>query len=285
MTKTAPVTTPVWCPGCGDFGVLASLKKALGDLGIKPKDTVLVGGIGCSGSIHNNLECFGIHALHGRLLPTAIGVKLANPKLTVIAAGGDGDGYAIGAGHFIHALKRNPSIVYIVMQNGTYGLTKGQPSPTALPGYEGNVEMPFDAIMTALSIQSTTFIARGFSGNQSQLTELLKKGITHANDMKGFSFIEVLSPCVTYNDTYKEWREQVQDVDSDTGYDPRNRLLAFTRATQLLSRGKIPTGLIFTGDAKSLETNTLSGAEPIALQDLSIEKNRSKYESILADFH
>ena len=139
------------------------------------KDTVLVGGIGCSGSIHNNLECYGIHALHGRLLPTAIGVKLANQNLTVIAAGGDGDGYAIGAGHFIHALKKNPSIVYIVMQNGTYGLTKGQPSPTALPGYEGNLEPPFDAVMTALSIQNTTFIARGFSGNQTQLTDLSRK--------------------------------------------------------------------------------------------------------------
>src|SRR5271169_2553761 len=229
MTKTVPISTPIWCPGCGDFGVLASMKKSLSELSIKPKDTVIVGGIGCSGSIHNDLECYGIHSLHGRLLPTAIGVKLANPNLTVIAAGGDGDGYAIGAGHFIHALKRNPSIVYIVMQNGTYGLTKGQPSPTAVPGYEGNVEAPFDAVMTALSIQNTTFIARGFSGNQSQLTDLLKRGIQHANALKGFAYIEILSPCVTYNDTYKEWRESVFNLDTETTYSPKSRVLAFTR--------------------------------------------------------
>jgi 2-oxoglutarate ferredoxin oxidoreductase subunit beta len=284
MTKTVPITTPVWCPGCGDFGVLASLKKALSDSSINPKDTVLVGGIGCSGSIHNNLECYGIHSLHGRLLPTAIGVKLANPSLTVIAAGGDGDGYAIGAGHFIHALKRNPSIVYIVMQNGTYGLTKGQPSPTAVPGYEGNADPPFDAVMTALSIQNASFIARGFSGNQQQLTELIKKGLTHANSLQGFAFIEVLSPCVTYNDTYKQWREQIKDVDSEKDYDPKNRVTAFNRATQLLSEGKIPTGLIYVGDQKSLESNTLTSKEPLALQDIRLETNRARYETMLKDF-
>jgi 2-oxoglutarate/2-oxoacid ferredoxin oxidoreductase subunit beta len=284
MTKTVPISTPIWCPGCGDFGVLASLKKTLSELAIKPKDTVIVGGIGCSGSVHNNLECYGIHSLHGRLLPTAIGVKLANPNLTVIAAGGDGDGYAIGAGHFIHALKRNPSIVYIVMQNGTYGLTKGQPSPTAIPGYEGNVEAPFDAVMTALSIQNTTFIARGFSGNQVQLTDLLKKGIQHANSLKGFAFIEILSPCVTYNDTYKEWREQVHNLDAETSYSPKSRVVAFTRASELLSQGKIPTGLIFTGETKSLETNTLTSKEPMALQNLSLEANLPRYTELLKDF-
>lgn len=284
MTKTAPATTPVWCPGCGDFGVLASLKKALAESGIKPKDTVLVGGIGCSGSIHNNLECYGIHALHGRLLPTAIGVKLANQNLTVIAAGGDGDGYAIGAGHFIHALKKNPSIIYIVMQNGTYGLTKGQPSPTARPGYEGNLEPPFDAVMTALSIENTSFIARGFSGNQAQLTDLIKKGIAHANALKGFAFIEVLSPCVTYNDTYREWREQVVDVNTEKDYDSQNRLRAITRATQILSEGKIPTGLIYTGTRKSLDVITHTSKEPVALQDIGFEKNRARYEELMKDF-
>ncbi len=284
MAKTVQATTPIWCPGCGDFGVLASLKKALSELGIKPKDTVVVGGIGCSGSIHNNLECYGIHSLHGRLLPTAIGVKLANPNLTVIAAGGDGDGYAIGAGHFIHALRRNPSIVYIVMQNGTYGLTKGQPSPTAVLGYEGNADAPFQSLLTALSIQSTTFIARGFSGNQAQLTVLMKKAIDHANQRKGFGFLEVLSPCVTYNDTYKEWRERIYDLDSEPGYNSTNRLIAFTRVSELVAEGKLPTGLIFRGDSESLENNTLQSAEPMALQDISIEKNRPRYEELLKGF-
>jgi 2-oxoglutarate ferredoxin oxidoreductase subunit beta len=246
---------------------------------------VIVGGIGCSGSIHNNLECYGIHSLHGRLLPTAIGVKLANPHLTVIAAGGDGDGYAIGAGHFLHALKKNPSIVYIVMQNGTYGLTKGQPSPTALVGYEGNLDLPFDAILTALSIPSTTFIARGFSGNQTQLMELMKKAIVHANTDLGMGFLEVLSPCVTYNDTYKEWREQVYDIDTESGYNPENRLLAFSRASEITNSGKIPTGLIYSGKVKSLEDNTLTqNQDPPALQDISVSANLQKYEQILKDF-
>ncbi|MCL5068736.1 MAG: thiamine pyrophosphate-dependent enzyme [Thaumarchaeota archaeon] len=284
MTKTVPATTPVWCPGCGDFGVLASMKKALAELSIKPKDTVVVGGIGCSGSIHNNLEAYGIHSLHGRLLPTAIGVKLANPRLTVIAAGGDGDGYAIGAGHFVHALKKNPSIVYVVMQNGTYGLTKGQPSPTAVPGYEGNVEPPFDAILTALSIQNTTFIARGFSGNQTQLTDLIKRGIEHANALKGFAFIEVLSPCVTYNDTYKEWREQVYDLESEQGFDKMNRLLAYTRVSELKAKGKIATGLIYTGESKSLEETTIESKDPLALQDISPSNYIPRYEELLKDF-
>lgn len=284
MPKIAPIGTPVWCPGCGDFGVLASLKKALMESGIKPKDTVLVGGIGCSGSIHNNLDCYGIHSLHGRLLPTAIGVKLANPNLTVIAAGGDGDGYAIGAGHFIHALKKNPSIVYVVMQNGTYGLTKGQPSPTALPGYEGNVDLPFDAVLTALSIQNSSFIARGFSGNQQQLSEIIKKGIEHANSLKGFAFVEVLSPCVTYNDTYKDWREQVYDLDSEKNYDPNDKSMAFARVIQLMNEKRIPTGLIFTGDRASLESTSLGTKEPIAMQNLEFEVNRTKYELLQKDF-
>lgn len=283
-TRTLPISTPVWCPGCGDFGVLASLKKALLELSIKPKDTVVVGGIGCSGSIHNDLECYGMHSLHGRLLPTAIGVKLANPNLTVVAAGGDGDGYAIGAGHFIHALKKNPSITYVVMQNGTYGLTKGQPSPTALPGYEGNSEPPFDAILTALSIQNTSFVARGFSGNQQQLTEIIKKGLAHANSLKGFAFIEVLSPCVTYNDMYKEWREQIYNLDSEKDYDLHNKLLAFTRVSQLVSEKRIPTGIIHIGSKNSLETNSLAAKKPIALQDIAFETNRERYESLLKDF-
>jgi 2-oxoglutarate ferredoxin oxidoreductase subunit beta len=284
-TKVYSPTPPIWCPGCGDFGVLASLKKALSELQLKSKDTVIVGGIGCSGSIHNNLECYGIHSLHGRLLPTAIGVKLANPNLTVIAAGGDGDGYAIGAGHFIHALKKNPSIVYIVMQNGTYGLTKGQPSPTAEVGYEGNLDLPFDAVLTALSIPSTTFIARGFSGNQSQLTELMKKAIEHANAGRGLGFLEVLSPCVTYNDTYKQWRDQIYDLNNSKDYNTNNRLMAFSLCTETMSQGRIPTGLIFSGTSKSLEENSLAKDQPPpALTNIEIEANLQNYERILKDF-
>lgn len=286
LMKVFQPAAPIWCPGCGDYGVLASLKKALLELHIESKDTVIVGGIGCSGSIHNDLECYGIHSLHGRLLPTATGVKLANPNLTVIAAGGDGDGYAIGAGHFLHTLKKNPSIVYVVMQNGTYGLTKGQPSPTAAIGYEGNTDPPFDAILTALSIPSTTFIARGFSGNQGQLTDLLKRAISHANSGRGMGFVEVLSPCVTYNDTYKEWREQVYDVSAEKDYNQSNRLLAFSKAFEVMSQNKIPTGLIYCAGAGSSEANSPSQGKvvPPALQDISLGTNMPKYEEVLKDF-
>ncbi len=170
------------------------------------------------------------------------------------------------------------------MQNGTYGLTKGQPSPTAVVGYEGNSDMPFDAVLTALSIPSTTFIARGFSGNQPQLTELVKKAIVHANSKKGFWFLEVLSPCVTYNDTYKEWRDEIYDLDADKSYDSRNRVLAFSRSSELIAQKRIPTGLIYSGSVNSLEATSLTSEEPIALQNLATPSNIAKYEELLKDF-
>ena len=201
MVESAKPVPPIWCPGCGDFGVLAALKKAALEMKVATHDLVLVGGIGCSGSIHNFLEINGIHALHGRLLAQAIGVKLANPALTVIAAGGDGDGYAIGMGHFMHAFKKNASIVYIAMNNETYGLTKGQPSPTSQIGFEGNIERPFDAILTALSIPAPNLIARTFSGDPKTMTQILGEAIRFTREGRGFAFIEDLSPCVSYNDT------------------------------------------------------------------------------------
>ena len=133
-TKTFPPARPIWCAGCGDFAVQGVLEKALKGVGIPTYKFMLLAGIGCSGTIQNNVECYGYHALHGRVLPTSIGAKLANPDLTVVAAGGDGDGFAIGAGHLVHTFKSNPSITYIVMNNSNYGLTKGQASPTSPPG-------------------------------------------------------------------------------------------------------------------------------------------------------
>ncbi|EQD38452.1 pyruvate ferredoxin/flavodoxin oxidoreductase, beta subunit, partial [mine drainage metagenome] len=203
MVKSFQPVQSTWCPGCGDFGVLAALKRAAANQKVPQHELTVVGGIGCSGGIHNFLELNGIHALHGRLLAQAVGIKLANPQLTVVAAGGDGDGYAIGMGHFMHAFKKNVSILYVVMNNETYGLTKGQASPTSVIGFEGNVEPPFDAILAALSVRADNFVARTFSGDPKTMTKILEEALTFNRAGRGFAFIEDLSPCVTYNDTFK----------------------------------------------------------------------------------
>ena len=220
MVQSVKPVQSTWCPGCGDFGVLAAVKKAALEMKVPQHELILVGGIGCSGGIHNFIEVNGIHALHGRLLAQAVGVKLSNPSLTVVAAGGDGDGYAIGMGHFMHAFKKNASILYIVMNNETYGLTKGQASPTSQVGFEGNIERPFDAILTALSVPSPNFIARTFSGDSKTMIQVLIEALKFNKAGKGYAFVEDLSPCITYNDTFKEWREKVLDVSKLPDYDP-----------------------------------------------------------------
>ena len=161
---------PTWCPGCGDYAVLSSLQKACADLGLAPEEVVLVSGIGCSGKIAQHFGSYGFHSLHGRALPTATGVKLANQDLTVIAAGGDGDGYGIGMGHFVHAVRRNIDLTYIVMDNHIYGLTTGQLSPTSERGFKsktspkGSAEEPVKAVETAI-VNGASFVAQAFSGD------------------------------------------------------------------------------------------------------------------------
>jgi 2-oxoglutarate ferredoxin oxidoreductase subunit beta len=215
-TKTFDPARPIFCAGCGHFGVQSALDTAIDDLHIPRHDLMVVAGIGCSGTVQNNLVTYGYHALHGRVLPTATGMAFANPLLTVVGAGGDGDGYAIGGGHLLHSFRRNPSLVYIVMNNGTYGLTKGQDSPTALVGSNPG----FDAVDLGLAIPGTTFVARGFARLPDQLGRLTRAAIQHARAKRGFAFIEVLSPCVTYNDTYASWDSSLHDVDQDPYQDP-----------------------------------------------------------------
>jgi 2-oxoglutarate/2-oxoacid ferredoxin oxidoreductase subunit beta len=285
MVTSAKPVHPIWCPGCGDFGLLAAVKRAALDLKISASDLVLVGGIGCSGSIHNFLEVNGIHALHGRLLAQAVGVKLANPGLTVVAAGGDGDGYAIGMGHFIHAFKKNASILYIVMNNETYGLTKGQPSPTSQIGFEGNVEAPFDAILTALSIPAQNLIARTFSGDPKTMTAVLAEAIRFNREGRGFAFVEDLSPCVTYNDTYKLWREKVIDVSALPGYDPTDRKAMFRICLEQMEGGRIPIGVMHrpkVPEPTGLETKLLGERPGPVRTDIRLETNRPAYEKLLA---
>ncbi|HEY6239175.1 MAG TPA: thiamine pyrophosphate-dependent enzyme [Thermoplasmata archaeon] len=285
MVQSVKPIPSTWCPGCGDFGVLAAVKKAAVEAGVPTHEEVLVGGIGCSGGIHNFLEINGIHALHGRLLAQAVGVKLANPKLTVIAAGGDGDGYAIGMGHFIHAFKKNVSILYIVMNNETYGLTKGQASPTSRIGFEGNVEQPFDAILTALSIPAPNFIARTFSGDPKTMTQVLVEAIRFNRANRGFAFVEDLSPCVTYNDTFKLWRERVVDVSKLPGYDATDRKAVFKLCLETMDAGKIPIGVMHRPSedtpASALELKLLPDLVGPAAADISLEPNAAEYGRLL----
>ena len=243
MTTTYRPAVPIWCAGCGHFGVQSSLQRALRALDIGAAETLIVAGIGCSGTIQNNIGTYGYHALHGRVLPTAIGAHLADPRLTVVATGGDGDGYAIGMGHLVHAFRRNASIAYIVMNNGVYGLTKGQPSPTAIP--DGETAPGVDAVALGLSMPGTTFVARGFTRRSEQLDRLTIAALEHARARRGFAFLEVLSPCVHYNDTYPSWDSTLHDVDADPGYDRHDRASAFSVSFEQRDLGRLTTGLIY----------------------------------------
>ena len=285
MTTTFKPARPIWCAGCGDFGVQQALENGLESLGIEAHDAMVVAGIGCSGSLQNNLKCYGYHALHGRVLPTCTGAKLANTNLAVVGVGGDGDGYAIGGGHLMHTLKRNPSVTYIVMNNGTYGLTKGQASPTSPTGYGENIEEDMDPIMLGLSIPGSTFLARGYTGEPAQLLELTTAALNHAKSGRGFAFLEVLSPCVTYNDTYRAWRTDVYDISEEPDYDPTNRAAAFVRMQELREDGRLPIGLIYTGDRPALESEALNAdfATP-ALQDIMPASLSDTYKDALNSF-
>lgn len=281
-TKTFTPARPIWCAGCGDFAVLGVLEKSLSKMGIPPYNLMLLAGIGCSGTIQNTTKCYGYHALHGRVLPAAIGSKLANPDLTVVAAGGDGDGYAIGAGHLIHTFKSNPSIIYIVMNNSNYGLTKGQASPTSPIGYHDNAEAGLDSILLGLSMLSTTFLARGFSGNPEQLGQLMEAAIEHTESGKGFAFLEVLSPCVTYYDTHREWRARVYNLDKDESFDPTNRPAAFSRVLELKDEGHIPIGRIYQNEHPSLESILINKDEIApAQQEIGHTDHRKHYDQFI----
>jgi 2-oxoglutarate ferredoxin oxidoreductase subunit beta len=208
--KLADFKTPVhndWCAGCGDFGILNAIQMSLYELEISPHQAAIFSGIGCSGKTPHFINTFGIHTLHGRVLPFAQGAKLANPNLKILAVGGDGDGLGIGSGHFVNSGRRNIDITYIIYNNGVYGLTKGQASPTLKLGMktkslpQPNVNDSINPIALAC-ISGFTFIARGYSYDIKHLKEIIKKGIEHS----GLSFIDVLQPCPTYNDiNTKEW--------------------------------------------------------------------------------
>ena len=203
-----------WCPGCGDFGITASLQQALAELHLAPWRVAVVSGVGCSSKTPHFVKTYGIHTLHGRVLPFALGAKMANPDIEVIAVGGDGDGYGIGAGHFMHAGRRNIDLAYIVFNNEVYGLTKGQASPTLGRGQKPkslplpNVNDGVNPLALALSA-GYTFIARSYSFAAAHLRETIKRAILH----RGMALVDVLQPCPTYNDLHnKEWFSQVVEI-------------------------------------------------------------------------
>ncbi|HVL49625.1 MAG TPA: 2-oxoacid:ferredoxin oxidoreductase subunit beta [Candidatus Thermoplasmatota archaeon] len=271
-----------WCPGCGDFGVLAAIQRAFADLGLKNEEILLVAGIGCSGKISGYVKAYGYHSLHGRALPPAVAAKLANKDLTVVAVGGDGDGYGIGAGHFVHAVRRNVNVTYIVMDNHIYGLTKGQVSPTSDLGFvtgttpHGNAEAPLNPLALFLSAGGS-FLAQGFSGDMKGLKDMIQAAIEH----EGFSLVNVFSPCVTFNkkNTYAWYRDVLVSMDGEEiKHDPSDKQAAM----RLALSDKIYTGIFYQEKRPTLEAQAL-GLQGPPLTKLDIEKGYD-YKPILDEF-
>jgi len=246
-----------WCPGCGNFGLITAVKGALADLGKKNEEVVMVTGIGCSGKSSHYVNTYGFESLHGRTLPVASAVKLANTRLTVIAEGGDGDGYGIGIQHFIHIMRRNYDLTYLVHNNEIYGLTTGQASPTSLLGMKtkttpwGVIETPFNPVLSAIN-GGATYVARGFSGEPAHLKELIKGAIEH----KGFSLVDIFQPCVTFNklNTYDWFREKVYKLE-DEKHDPKNKKAALEKAEEDKKSDykRCPIGLFYKEEKATYE--------------------------------
>lgn len=244
---------PTWCPGCGDFGIWTALKSALVELNREPHQVVVVFGIGCSGNQANFVRAYGFHGLHGRALPLAEGISLANHGLTTIVVGGDGDGYGEGLAHFVHTIRANPNMTYLVHNNSVYGLTKGQTSPTSVKGFKtgstpaGSLEEPINPIALALA-SGCGYVARGFAGDTKHLQQLIVGGIQH----NGFSLIDVFQPCVTFNhlNTFSWYYHRVQKLE-DLGHDPRDAAAAWQRAHD--TTDKLPIGLFYQHDQPSYQ--------------------------------
>ncbi|RJQ17286.1 2-oxoacid:ferredoxin oxidoreductase subunit beta [Candidatus Woesearchaeota archaeon] len=268
--KFLNLATPNWCPGCGDFGILLSLQQAIAELNIEQHNLLLVSGIGCSSKIPYWVKVYGFNSLHGRALPVAIGAKLANNKLNVVVAGGDGDGYGEGGNHFLHAMRRNIDITYLVHNNQIYALTTGQASPSTEEGDKnkvyphGVIERPIQALAIAVA-NGATFVARGFAGNVPHLTDLIKQAIQH----KGFALIDIAQPCVTFNhhNTYDFFRQRIYDLQKE-GHDFKNKTKAFEKALEWGE--KIPIGIIYKEERKTFEEKYPQIAKkPLSQHDIS----------------
>jgi 2-oxoglutarate ferredoxin oxidoreductase subunit beta len=278
-----------WCPGCGDFGIMTSLQMALAELGLQPHQVVIISGIGCSGKEPHNVKAYGVHTLHGRTLPFATGIKVANPELEVLAIGGDGDGLGIGAGHFVNTGRRNLDITYIIHDNGVYGLTKGQASPTLRLGVKTkaipkpNINQAVNPIALAI-VAGYTFVARSYAYDVRHLKETLMQGIRH----KGLAFIDALQPCPTYNDiNTKDWYAGEDRKDpktgkqrprlyrlEETGFDPvvhdvnedsAKKLAAIDKAGEW--GDKIPIGIFYKNELEPAFHERIADRIPFYLSD------------------
>lgn len=272
---------PTWCPGCGDFGIWMAIKNALVELGIGPDDALLVYGIGCHGNMYSWMRTYAVEGLHGRTLPVAQGAKLANHTVPVIAISGDGDCLGEGGNHFIHAAKRNPDITVLIHDNQVYGLTTGQASPTAKDKLktkstpEGVAEPPVNPLTLAL-VSGATFVARGFAGDIPGLTKLIARAIRH----KGFSVLDILQPCATFDyvHTYQWYRQRLYQLEPDA-YQPNNRLAAIEKALEW--GDKIPLGVFYKEEAPTGEDREPAlAAGPLAHQPLGV----SDLDALLSKF-
>lgn len=289
-TKELSYGKPTWCPGCGHFAVLNALQRAIIELGLKKENIACVTGIGCSSKLSEYLDTYGYHTIHGRSIPSAAGVKLANPGLEVIAAGGDGDGFAIGCGHFVHAVRRNIDITYILMNNQVYSLTKGQTSPTSDRGFvtktspDGAEETPINPLLLALAA-GASFVASGFSSDVAGLSKIIAAGIRH----KGFSFINVMSPCVTFNklNTYDWYKrntynieESESELDSGIKYNPKSYEFAMEVAMNFFIRK--PVGILFDVEVPVFKETWLS-QYPVAPANQQIN-DISQYHKLMKQY-
>ncbi|MFP3253835.1 MAG: 2-oxoacid:ferredoxin oxidoreductase subunit beta [Hydrogenobaculum sp.] len=244
---------PTWCPGCGDFGVISAITKALSELKIRPENVVSVSGIGCSSRAPLFLKNYSMHVLHGRAIPTAIGVKIANPDLTVLVEAGDGDLFSIGSGHNPHAARRNIDITVLCMDNQVYGLTKNQISPTSREGLYGSltpygsIDKPINPISYMLTF-GATFVAQTYAGNLKHMSDVIKKAISH----RGFSFVNIISPCPTYNkvDTFKYYKDKTIDINEQGHNELDNLQKALELAMKDLEHyynesAKVPIGIFY----------------------------------------
>ncbi len=251
MTPGFDAYTPTWCPGCGDWGIRVGIKTALTQLNYDPSSLFVCFDIGCSGNMNDFLNAYAMHTLHGRSLATAVGMKIANHAMKTIVIGGDGGIYGEGGNHFLHACRGNHDITVIVHDNMVYGLTKGQVAPTAGKGYKssstpaGIIEQPVNPLALAIT-QGASFVAQGFAGQLPQLIELLKQGISH----KGFSLINILQPCVTFNkvNTYHYYLERAYKLE-DT-YDPSDFKQAILKSTEIYEE-KFPLGVIYKSERQA----------------------------------
>jgi 2-oxoglutarate/2-oxoacid ferredoxin oxidoreductase subunit beta len=250
---------PIWCPGCGDFSVLSAFTKAFATLDLTPERVAVVSGIGCSSRIPAYTRCYGFHGVHGRALAAGAGLKVARPDLTVIVAGGDGDGYSIGGNHFIHACRRNVDLTYVVMDNHVYGMTKGQPSPTTEPGWDSKLSpggtglRVFHPLVIALA-SGANFVARAFSGDPNGTADILAQAIRHP----GFSFVEILSPCVTFRPEQREWKKIVRPSPVAPTDD------AARAARRLMTDDGLNIGVLYTGDRSPYPIRADHGRAPTA---------------------